>query len=179
MLLYIAIAVIAVVAALAGIVAMQPSAFRIERSTVVNAPQAAVFALVNDFHNWAAWSPWAKMDPAMKLSFEGPPAGKGAVYSWSGNNQVGQGRMTIMESRTDEFVSIKLEFQKPFAATNTAEFTFKPDGDKTDVIWSMTGHNTFMFKAFRLVMNMDKMVGGQFEQGLAQMKAAAEAAVKP
>src|SRR2546426_9493937 len=110
-------------------VSLQPADFRIVRTGAVPAPQAAVFAQVNDFHNWEAWSPWAKLDPAAKNSFEGAPAGEGAVFAWSGNSKVGEGRMTITDSRPSELVRIKLEFLKPFAATNTAEFTFKPAGD--------------------------------------------------
>ena len=114
----------------------------------------------------------------MKLTFAGPATGPGASYSWVGNNQVGEGRLTIIESRPNDLVRIKLEFMKPFAATNTAEFTFKPEGDKTAVTWSMQGNNNFIAKALHLVMNMDKMVGGQFEKGLADMKLVAEAAPK-
>jgi carbon monoxide dehydrogenase subunit G len=125
---------------------------------------------VNDFHNWQAWSPWAKMDPTAKNSFAGTPSGEGALFSWAGNNKVGEGRMTIMESRPSESIRIKLEFLKPFQATNTAEFTFQPTGEGTLVTWSMSGKNSFMAKAVVLVMNCDKMVGGQFEQGLANLK---------
>jgi hypothetical protein len=114
----------------------------------------------------------------MKKTHEGARAGAGAVYTWSGNNEVGEGRMTLTESRPNELVRIRLEFVKPFAATNTAEFTFKPEGDRTAVTWSMFGPNNFIAKAFGLFMNMDKLVGGDFEKGLAQMKAIAEAAPK-
>lgn len=162
-----------------AVVAMQPADFKIVRSATVSAPAAIVFAQVNDFHKWDAWSPWAKLDPAMKQAFEGPESGTGAVYSWEGNNEVGAGRMTLTESRPSEFVRIKLEFLKPFAAVNTTEFSFAPQGsDATAVTWSMEGKNNFMSKAFCLFMNMDKMVGGDFEKGLAQMKAVAENAVK-
>ena len=119
-----------------------------------------------------------KLDPAAKSTFEGPAAGKGAAMSWAGNNQVGEGRLTITESRSGELVRLKLEFMKPFAATNTAAFTFKPEGDKTAVTWSMEGKNNYLAKALHLVMNMDKMVGGDFEKGLADMKVAAEATPK-
>lgn len=160
------------------VVAMQPADFRITRSTTIAAPADAVFALVNDLHQWDAWSPWAKLDPAMKQTHEGAPAGVGAIYSWAGNKDVGEGRMTITESRANQLVGIKLEFLKPFAAVNTTEFTFTPEGNQTAVTWSMTGTNHFMAKAFGLFMNMDKMVGGDFEKGLAQMKPVAEAAAK-
>jgi hypothetical protein len=115
----------------------------------------------------------------MKQTYEGAPAGTGAVYTWAGNNQGGVGRMTITDSRPSDLIRIKLEFFKPFAATNQSEFTFRPEGDQTAVTWSMTGNNNFMAKAVHLFMNMDKMVGGQFEKGLAQMKSAAEATAKP
>jgi hypothetical protein len=140
----------------------------------MRAPAAAAFAQVNDFHNWRAWSPWEKIDPALKRSYEGPQAGAGATYAWQGNKDVGEGRMTILESRPGELVRIKLEFFKPFAATNTAEFTFKPAGDGTAVTWSMSGQNNFLARAICVFVNMDEMVGGQFEQGLAQMKAVVE-----
>ena len=157
------------------VVAMQPADFRITRSTTIAAPAETVFAHVNDFHKWDAWSPWAKLDPAMKQSYEGSAAGTGAIYTWDGNKDVGTGRMTLTESRSNELVRIKLEFLKPFAAVNDTEFTFKPEGNQTAVTWSMTGKNNFIAKAFSLIMNMDKMVGGDFEKGLAQMKTLAEA----
>ncbi len=161
------------------VVALQPADFTITRSATIAAPPASVFAQVNDFRKWEAWSPWAKLDPAMKTTYEGPADGPGSVYTWSGNNEVGEGRMTLIESKPHEFVRIKLEFLKPFAATNTTEFLFKPEGNQTAVTWSMTGKNNFMAKGFNLVMNMDKMVGGDFEKGLAQMKAAVGTAPKP
>jgi hypothetical protein len=160
------------------IVALQPSEFRVVRTAAMAAPAPAVFAQVNDFHNWEAWSPWAKLDPAMKQSYEGPPAGTGAIYTWNGSKQVGEGRMTITESRPSDLVRINLEFFKPFAANNLTEFTFRPAGNHTEVTWNMTGKNNFIAKAIHLFMNMDKMVGGQFEQGLAQMKSVVEKAPK-
>lgn len=156
------------------IVALRPPTFRIARQITISAPPSTVFGLVNDFHKWDAWSPWAKLDPNMRQSFEGPASGVGAMYSWNGNKKVGQGKMTILESRPGEWVCIKLEFLKPFAATNTAEFTFKPVGNQTAVLWAMTGQNNFMGKLFGLICNMDKMIGKDFEKGLSQMKAAAE-----
>ena len=166
----------ALVVALVAVVALQPSEFRVARSATIAAPGPAVFAQVNDFRKWEAWSPWAKLDPAMKKVYTGAPAGTGAVYAWSGNGEVGEGRTTITESRPNEVVRIRLEFVRPFAATNDVEFTFKPDGDRTAVTWSMTGRNGFMAKAAGLFMDMDRMVGGQFESGLAQLKAVAEKA---
>ncbi len=133
---------------------------------------------MNDFHKWEAWNPWGKIDPAMKQTYEGAPAGTGAIYTWIGNKEVGEGRMTIIESRPSDLIRIKIEFFKPFAATNTAEFTFKPEGNQTAVTWSMSGNKNFMAKAIHLFMNMDKMIGGQFEKGLAEMKSIVEAAPK-
>jgi hypothetical protein len=168
-------AVAAVIVVFLIVVALQPSDFRIERSATMRAPAPAAFVQVNDFQNWQAWSPWEKIDPALKRQYEGPKAGTGAVYAWQGNKDVGEGRMTIMESRPAELVRIKLEFFKPFAATNTAEFSFKPAGaDTTAVTWSMAGQNTFLSKAISLFIDMDRMVGGMFDQGLTQMKAIVE-----
>ena len=178
MLQIILIAFAVIVVGLVIVVAMQPSEFRVARSTTISAPPPAVFAQVNDFHKWEAWNPWGKIDPAMKQTYEGAPAGIGAIYTWIGNNKVGQGRMTLTESRPSDLIRIKLEFFKPFAGTNIAEFTFKPAGNQTAVTWSMTGKNNFMAKAIHLFMNMDKMIGGQFEMGLAQMKSIVEAALK-
>lgn len=162
------------IAALVVIVAMQPADFRITRSAVMAAPPAAVFAQLNDFHNWQAWSPWAKLDPSAKNTFSGPSAGTGAGFAWSGNSEVGEGKMTITESRPDELILINLEFLKPFEAASTTEFTFRPEGGQTVVTWTMSGKNNFVGKAMSLLMNCDKMVGGQFEQGLANMKSLVE-----
>jgi len=176
MLKIILIAIAVIVVVFLVVVALQPSEFRVARSTTISGPAPAVFAQVNDFHKWEAWNPWGKIDPAMKQTYEGAPAGIGAIYTWVGNNEVGEGRMTLTESRPSDLIRIKLEFMKPFAATNTAEFTFKPEGNQTAVTWSMSGKNNFMAKAIHLFMNMDKMIGGQFEQGLAEMKSVVEAA---
>lgn len=178
MLTNILIALPVIVVVLAGIVALRPSEFRVARSATVAASPPAVFAQVNDFHQWEAWNPWGKIDPAMKQTYEGAPAGTGAIYTWTGNREVGEGRMTIIESRPSDLIRIKLEFFKPFRATNTAAFTFQPEGNQTSVTWSMSGKNNFMAKAVHLVMNMDKMIGGQFEKGLAQMKSVVEGAPK-
>ena len=160
------------------VVAMQPSEFRVARSTTVSAPPGTAFAQVNDFHKWEAWNPWGKIDPAMKQTYEGAPTGTGAINTWIGNKEVGEGRMTIIESRPSDLIRIKMEFFKPFAGISTAEFTFKPEGKQTAVTWSMAGDKNFMAKAIHLFMNMDKMIGGQFEKGLAEMKSIVEAAPK-
>jgi carbon monoxide dehydrogenase subunit G len=164
-----------VLAVLAVVVALQPAQFHIERSTTTAAPPATVFAQVNDFHAWRAWSPWEKLDPNMRRMFDGPGSGVGAKYSWSGNDDVGEGKMTIEGSDAPSHIEIKLEFIKPFAATNTATFKFVPEGNGTKITWSMDGNNNFMAKAFGMVMNMDQLVGKDFELGLAQLKKVAEA----
>jgi hypothetical protein len=158
------------------VVAMQPSDFRVTRTATITAPASAVFAQVNDLQKWDAWSPWAKLDPDAKNSFEGPASGSGAIMRWVGNNKVGQGSMTIIESRPDEFICFKLEFLKPFKATNTVEFTFNSEHDQTTVTWSMYGKNNFMSKAIGLIMSCDMMVGGQFEKGLAALRTLVEEA---
>jgi hypothetical protein len=167
-----------IVFGLVAVVATRPSQFHIARATTIAAPASVVFAQVNDFHKWEAWNPWAKLDPAVKQTYEGAPAGAGSIYTWNGNSQVGAGRMTIVESHPSELIRIKLEFLKPIAGTSTAEFSFKPEGDRTAVTWAMDGTNGFLAKAIGLVMNMDRMIGGQFEKGLADMKSVAEAAAK-
>ncbi|MEQ1638276.1 MAG: SRPBCC family protein [Methylococcales bacterium] len=156
------------------VAARQPDDFCITRSITVNAPAGAVFTHINDLQKWEAWSPWAKLDPNAQNFFEGPEAGTGAIMRWAGNNKVGVGSMKITESRLDEFIQFKLQFLKPFVATNAAEFTFTPEGDKTRVSWSMYGKNNLMAKAMGLIMNCDKMVGGQFEQGLGDLKGVVE-----
>jgi uncharacterized protein YndB with AHSA1/START domain len=176
MLKKILIVLAAILVAFLVVVALQPSEFRVARTATIAAPAAAVFAQVNDFHKWEAWSPWEKIDPALKETFEGPSAGQGAIYRWAGDDKVGEGNMTITESRPDELIQISLEFLKPFESLCSTEFTFKPQGDQTEVTWTMAGRNNFLAKAMCLFMSMDKMVGGDFEKGLAQLKAVAEAA---
>jgi hypothetical protein len=168
-------AVAAVIVVFLIVVSLQPSDFKVERSATMRAPAPAAFAQVNDFQNWQAWSPWERVDPALKRQYEGAKAGVGAVYAWQGNKDVGEGRMTITDSRPAERVDIKLEFFKPFAAVNQTVFTFKPaTGDTTAVTWTMTGRNNFVSKAICLFVDMDKMVGGMFDQGLNQMKTIVE-----
>jgi carbon monoxide dehydrogenase subunit G len=160
------------------VAALQPSDFRVVRTAAISAPPEAVFAQVNDFHNWDSWSPWAKLDPAMKQSYEGSPSGKGAVYAWTGNHSVGEGRMTLTESRPAELVRIDLDFVKPFKGHNKTEFTFRPEGKQTTVTWSMEGQKNFISKAIGLFMSMDRMIGRNFEQGLIQLKTVVETSVK-
>ena len=176
MLFNILIGVAAVVVLFLIVVALQPAAFRVSRTAKMKAPASAIFPHMNDMRAWLAWSPWEKVDPTMKRTYEGAAAGVGSVYSWAGNKNIGEGRCTITESRPNELVRFKLEFFKPFVATNDGEFTLKSEGDQTVVTWSMAGKKSFMFKAMGLVMSMDKMCGDQFEKGLADLKEMVETA---
>ena len=178
MLRKILIALAVTVVGLVAVILSRPDSFRIVRSASISAPADAVFPMINDFHNWVAWSPWAELDPNMKLNYSGSQAGVGAVYSWAGNDKVGEGRMTILENKPNEKVVIKLEFMKPFEATNTTNFTIQPEAGGVNVTWDMTGINNFMSKAVSLVMDMDKEVGGDFAKGLAKLKNVAEAKAK-
>lgn len=175
MLRKILIALVLVIVALVIVIAMRPADFRVARSAAIAAPPAVVFNHVNDLHKWEHWSPWAKLDPNVKNTFEGPAAGVGAVFAWSGNSEVGEGRMTIIESRPNELVRYRLDFVKPMESTSTSEFAFKPEGDQTIVTWAMSGTNNFVGKAFSMVVDCDKMIGGYFEKGLATLKSIAEA----
>ena len=177
MLKIILLTVVAAIVVFVIVVAMQPAEFRVSRSAMITAPATKVFAQVNELRKWEAWNPWGKLDPAAKLAYDGPAAGNGASYHWLGNNQVGEGRLTIVESRASEYIRLKLEFMKPFTATNTGEFTFRPEGGGTSVTWSMNGRKNFIAKAMHLFFDMDKMVGGQFAKGLADLKAVSEAPV--
>jgi len=163
-----------VVLVLLVVVAWQPSAYRVTRTARITAPPAVLFAQVNDLRKFQAWNPWVKLDPAAKFAFEGSADGVGAVSAWSGNSNVGEGRMTITESRPNELVRIQLDFVKPFASTATAEFAFKPEGEQTAVTWSLTGQKNFVAKAIGLVVSMDSMIGSQFEAGLTTLKSLAE-----
>ena len=160
---------------LAIAVATRPAEYRISRSALIEAPAATVYAQVADFHRWKAWSPWEKLDPAMQTNYAGTDGAPGATYAWKGNDKVGEGRMTLVEARPPQALGIRLEFLKPFASTSTTRFDFAPQGRTTQATWTMEGHNGFTGKAFSLVMNMDKMVGGDFERGLAQLKSVSEA----
>ena len=162
------IALAALIIGFVLIVALQPTDFRVSRSINIAAPAAAVFEQVIDFHKWDAWSPWAKRDPNMRQTYEGTPAGVGASYSWSGNNEVGEGRMTLTESRPNEMIRVELEFLKPFAATNTTEFQFPAQRQSNGSYLEHVRHQQFHGKGFGLFMNMDKLVGADFEKGLQQ-----------
>lgn len=165
---------LAAAGALLALVATRPDAFRVERSATIAAPPATVFALVNDFHQWARWSPWEKLDPQMHKAFEGAPSGVGASLHWLGNKKAGEGRMTITESQPSTHLVTALEFIRPFAASNVAAFALAPVPGGVAVTWSMTGRNNFMLKAFGLFANMDQLIGKDFEEGLANLKRVAE-----
>ncbi len=175
MLQKIALAIGCIIVLILGVAAMQPDDYKITRSLVIAAPPSDVFAQINDFHKWAAWSPWEKKDLNMKKTFSGPAEGVGTIYDWSGNSDVGEGRMTLTASQPAEKIAIKMEFKKPFEDTGTAEFLFKPEGAGTNVSWSMAGKYNFISKVVCLFMSMDKMIGGDFEQGLSQLKTVVEA----
>jgi uncharacterized protein YndB with AHSA1/START domain len=166
--LAIAIAVVLILAA------TKPDEFRVERAAVVQAPPEKIFSLIDDFHQWRTWSPWEERDPALKRAYEGAGRGRGAVYAWDGNRNVGAGRMEILSATSPSTIVIKLDFIKPFEGHNTAEFTMAPRDGATDVIWAMHGPAPFMSKLMQVFMNMDRMIGKDFEAGLANLKKAAE-----
>ena len=169
------IAIIAVVLAIAIAIllilaAIKPDTFTVQRATAVKAPPETIFPLINDFHQWGTWSPYEHKDPAMKRSYSGTASGNGAVYAWQGNKNVGSGRMEILDAPAPSKVVIKLDFLKPFEAHNTAEFTFVPQGDTTNVTWLMHGPAPFLSKVMQVFMNMDNMIGKDFATGLANLK---------
>ena len=165
----IALAVLVVVFLI--VVATRPDEFRVSRSATIAAPADALFAEVNDHHKFNTWNPFLKVDPNVKNTYSGPDAGVGAVCSWDGNKDIGAGSATIIESKPGELVRMRMDWKRPLEGVATVDFTFKPDGDKTVVTWAMTGKNGFMGKLVSVFMDCDKMVGPQFEQGLANLKA--------
>jgi len=170
----IAIAAVALAAALPVYAATRPDTFRVERAASINAPREAIFALINDLHHWSQWSPYDQKDPAMRRTHSGAASGKGAVYAWDGNNEVGKGSMAITDASPPSKVMIKLDFVKPFEAHNIVEFTLEPKGGATQVTWAMYGPSPYLSKLMGIFFNMDKMVGKDFEAGLAKLKAVAE-----
>ncbi len=167
--------IIALASAIIAYIALQPDHFSVVRSTMINAPAHAVFTQINDFNNWNAWSPWAKIDPNAKVTYDGSPLGYGAIMAWSGDKQVGAGKMTISESRQDERIRIKLDLLKPAKATHDVQFDLKPIGeDQTEVTWAVSGEREFIPKAMNILMKIDDMIGAQYEQGLANLKAVVE-----
>jgi len=173
MLKIIVIVVIVLVAAVLAIAMTRPDSFRVERKTSIKSAPDKIFPLIDDFHNWSSWSPWERMDPAMRRTHSGAASGKGAVYEWEGNSKVGQGRMEILEASPSKVI-IKLDFLKPFEGHNVAEFTFEPQSDSTSVTWAMYGPAPFFSKVMQVFMSMDKMIGKDFDSGLANLKAIAE-----
>ena len=171
----IAIIVVVAVVALLGVAATKPNSFRVARSTVIKAPPEKIYALIDDFHAWGAWSPYEKLDPAMTRTYGGPARGLGSTYAWAGNGKAGAGRMEIVEAAAPSRLKVQLDFTKPFKARNTAIFTLVPEGDATRVTWTMEGPSPFMFKVMDVVFGMDKMLGKDFDAGLASLKAEAEA----
>lgn len=171
------IGLLIIVGGFAGFIAMQPSEFTVQRSTIVAAPQPTVFAQVNDFHNWANWSPWEKLDPAMERTYSGSPTGTGSVYAWSSKSkEAGAGSMTITNAKLADQIDIKLDFTEPMKATHDVVFAFAPEGEGTKVTWTMSGHQNFVMKGMCLFMGgVDKLVGPDFEKGLAAMKETSEA----
>jgi hypothetical protein len=170
----VALALAGLIAILCAIIAMQPAEFAVSRSMTMAAPPDAVFAQVNNLHNWEAWSPWAKLDPNAKMTYEGPTDGEGAKVSWNGDANVGAGSMTILDSKPNDEVHIKTDFVRPFEGTNDVVFTFKPEAGGTNVTWSMSGKNNFIAKAIGLVMDCEKMCGDYFIEGLTSIKGLVE-----
>jgi hypothetical protein len=164
----------AVVVIFAAYVAMRPSEYKVERSLVVNAPASEIFPRVATFQKWTSWSPWAHLDPGMKVEYSGPTGGVGSVYYWKGNDKVGEGRMTVTGATQDRLIEIKLDFIKPWEQTSKTSFTFQPEGSGTKVTWSMTGERDFVGKLFGIFMDMDKMVGPDFEKGLLALRTKAD-----
>ena len=153
--------------------ATKPNTFRVQRSLRIAAPPQAIVSHIDDFREWAAWSPYEKLDPAMQRTFSGPTKGVGAVYEWSGNNKAGAGRMEIIEDRPER-VAFKLEFSRPMRANNVSAFDLVPDGGETKVTWSMEGPSAYMMKVMGIFMNMDNLIGRDFETGLRNLKKISE-----
>ena len=170
----VAVVIAAVIVLVLILAATKPATFSVQRTTRIKAQAEDIFALINDFHKWGAWSPYESKDPAMRRTFSGASSGKGAIYAWDGNKNVGSGRMEILEASAPSKIVIKLDFFSPFEGHNTAEFTMLPQGNASDVTWKMYGPSKFMMKVMQLFMNMDTMIGKDFEVGLANLKAATE-----
>ena len=170
----IAIVIVVLLVALLVFAATKPDTFRVQRATSIKAPPEKIFVLINDFHRWVAWSPYEKKDPAMKRTLSGATTGRGAVYEWEGNKDIGKGRMEIMDTSPPSKVIITLDFVKPFEAHNIVEFTLEPNSDSTNVIWSIHGPSPYISKLMSIFVNLDSMIGKDFETGLANLKIVAE-----
>ena len=174
MLITISILAVIAIGSVLGFAATKPSTFRVERTQKIKAPPAKIFPLIDDFHNWTEWSPYEKLDAKIKKTYSGAPSGKGAIYNWTGNRKAGEGRMEIVDAAQSSRVVIKLDFLKPFEGHNTAEFTLEPNGESTDVSWAVHGPQPFGLKVMTTFFSMDRLMGKEFEAGLASMKAVAE-----
>jgi Tfp pilus assembly protein PilV len=173
------VTLVVLVLGLLAFIASRPSTYHVERSASIAAPADSVYARMADFHRWNDWSPWAKLDPAMKTDYSGAESGTGAVYHWTGNDKVGEGRMTLTEAEAPNRIAIRLEFIKPFASVSATTFTLSPEAGGTHVVWAMDGHHNFISKAMCLVTSMDKMLGPDFEKGLATLKSTSEMSAAP
>ena len=162
------------IAAILAYAATKPDTFEIRRSASIKAGPEKLFAIISDYHNWDRWSPWNKHDPEMKKTISGAPSGKGAVYEWAGNKMVGKGRIEIVDAVPSSKITMKLDMVEPMQANNIAEYTLEPKGDTTTVTWALRGPSPYMSKVMGVFMDMDKMVGGAFEEGLASLKTIAE-----
>ena len=169
----IVIIVVVVLAGIFGYAATRPDTFRVQRTISIKAPPEKIFARINDFHEWSSWSPYEKLDPAMKRTFSGATSGKGAAYAWAGTDKVGAGRMEISDTSPSKTL-IKLDFTKPFESSNVAEFSVDTQGDTSNVTWAMYGPSPYVSKVMGLFFNMDSMIGKDFESGLANLKTAVE-----
>jgi hypothetical protein len=173
-LLTVGIMLVVAVGAVVAYAATKPDVFRVQRAAAIKAPPEKVFALINDFQSWGSWSPYETKDPAMKKTFSGAKTGKGAIYEWDGDKNVGKGRITITDTSPASHIAIALDMFKPFEAHNIVNFMMASAGDTTHVTWAMEGRTPFFAKIMHVFMDMDKMVGGDFETGLANLKAIAE-----
>ena len=172
---FIAIAIAVLIAAVLIYATTRPDTFSVQRTETIKAPPDKIFPLINDFHSWPSWSPWEKLDPAMQRTLSGAASGPGAVYEWSGNKQVGSGRMEVTGDVVASKVTIKLDFFTPFEGHNTVEFTLEAQGDSTLVSHAVFGPSPYISKLMGIFFNMDKMIGDKFEEGLHSLKAIAEA----
>jgi uncharacterized protein YndB with AHSA1/START domain len=172
--LVVVLLLVVVVGAVLAYAATKPDVFHVQRSASVKAPPDKIFPLINDFRTWASWSPYEHKDPAMRKTYSGAATGKGAVYEWDGDKNVGSGRIEIADATPPSRLAIKLDMIKPFAASNRVEFTLQPQGDTTNVTWAMNGHTPYLAKIMHVFLDMDRMVGQDFEAGLAKLKALAE-----
>jgi uncharacterized protein YndB with AHSA1/START domain len=174
MLRTILVAVVVIIAAVLLYATSRPSSFGVERTVSINAPPEKIFPLINDLRSWKSWSPYEKKDPSMKMTYSGPAEGKGATFEWQGNREVGSGQVQITESDPPSKILLRLDRSKPFEGHELVDFTLKPEGEATQVTWALHGHNPYVAKVMGIFFNMDKMIGKDFESGLAQLKVVAE-----